>query len=192
MRSLETEIWRPIPGYENIYEVSNLGRVKSLSRKVIRGNKICLLKEKIKKSTKNGHGYFVIKLHKNKKKQMMRLHVLVAMAFLNHKPDGQKIVVDHIDNNKENNTVNNLQLISQRENSTKDRLLPKIGKRGVSKHRKKYRAVISVKSKIIFLGLYKTITDAHNAYEIAAKNILLYDGGDKKFRELIKQKVNNL
>jgi hypothetical protein len=83
--------------------------------------------------------------------------MLVAMAFLNHKPDGtHKIVVDHINNNKLDNRVVNLQLISQRENLSKDR------KDGTSKYvgvcwkksRNKWQVDIKIDGKRKYLGLF--------------------------------------
>ena len=106
------EIWKDIEGYEGLYQVSDLGRVKSLK----------FGKERILKQNQTYKGYLVVTLSENGKTKTRNVHVLVAMAFLDHKPDGtQKVVVDHIDNNKNNNTLDNMQLISHRENVSKDR-----------------------------------------------------------------------
>ena len=69
------EIWKDIPGYEGLYQVSNFGRVKSFKNKT----------EKILKLSICSHGYYVITIRTYKK---IRVHQLVAMAFLNHKPNG--------------------------------------------------------------------------------------------------------
>jgi hypothetical protein len=149
------EIWKDIPGYEGIYQVSDLGNVKSL-----RFNK-----EKILKPGVNGSGYYTVVLCKGKRKTK-KVHKLVAMAFLNHNPDGYKLVVDHKDNDKLNNILSNLQLISQRENSSKD-------KKGTSKHtgvswdkeRNKWKSSISINGKLKNLGRFNCELAAHHAYE---------------------------
>jgi len=109
------EYFKDVKGYKGLYRVSNLGRVKSLSRfTTVKVN------EKILKSGVESSGYLIVGLSKNGKQSMKRIHQLVAIAFLNHEPNGQKTVVDHVDNNQLNNNVNNLQLITNRENCTKD------------------------------------------------------------------------
>lgn len=109
------EIYKDIPNYKGLYQVSNLGKIKSLGN-----NK--LKKEKILKNRLSSSGYLHVYLSKNKEGKNFKVHQLIAMAFLNHIPNGHKIVVDHIDNNPLNNYVENLQLISQRENTSKRRL----------------------------------------------------------------------
>ena len=91
------EIWKEIKGYEG-YEVSNLGRVKSLKRK----------KEIFFLFVRDGGGYLQVVLCKNTKTKTKKVHKLVAIMFLNHKPSGYKLVVDHIDNNKLNNKTINI------------------------------------------------------------------------------------
>lgn len=108
---MKKEIWREIPEYDGLYKVSNLGNVITLKGKVPR--LLTLMKPK--------DGYIVVKLSHKSISRNHRVHLLVARMFLGHAPSGtHKIVVDHIDNNKDNNRVDNLQLISQRENSSKD------------------------------------------------------------------------
>ena len=78
-----------IPYYEGLYKCSDLGRIKSLSRVILRKDK-CLLtiKEKIIKSTKNSRGYLLIGLCKNGKTMSRTIHQQVAKVFLNHVPCG--------------------------------------------------------------------------------------------------------
>ena len=91
------EIWKKVKGYEGIYEVSNLGRVKSLSRIVLKKGKYPFLtKEKILKQSNNYRGYKHVGLYLNKKMKTLTVHQLVVIAFLNHKPNGQELVVNHI------------------------------------------------------------------------------------------------
>ena len=116
----QQEEFRSIPGYEGLYEVSNFGNVKSLGNNRTR-------KEKILKPVLVGligWQYYSVTLCKDGKSRHLNIHILVVMAFLGHVPDGTlKIVVDHIDNNRLNNHVSNLQLITQRENLSNKYLL---------------------------------------------------------------------
>lgn len=113
---MEKEIWKDIPNYEGLYQVSDLGRVKSLFYN----------KEKILKPAISTNLYLFVNLYKEKKVKQFRVHQLVAMSFLNHTICSLKLVVDHKDNNKQNNTYSNLQIVSNRYNSIKDKK-PKSG-----------------------------------------------------------------
>jgi hypothetical protein len=156
------EIFKDIPDYEGIYLVSNLGNVKSLK----------FGKERILSKGLDGHGYYNVTLFKDGNPKTFTIHQLVAMVFLNHKPNGNTIVVDHIDNNKLNNRLDNLQIISQRKNTSKD-------KKGTSKYtgvywyknRCKWRAEIKILGKIKYLGCFETELDAHLSYQNALKQI---------------------
>lgn len=91
------EIWKDIPGYEGLYQVSNLGRVKSF----------WLGKEQIMKSCKNSSGYLFVKLYKDGKKKHYKIHRLVASVFL---PNPNNLLqVIHKDEDKTNNKVDNLE-----------------------------------------------------------------------------------
>jgi SET domain-containing protein len=156
------EIFKDIPDYEGIYQVSNLGNVKS-----IRNGKEKILSKRI-----TSRGYVLCSLFKNGELKQIQAHQLVAITFLGHKPDGHKIVVDHIDNNKLNNRLDNLQLISQRENILKDRK-SKSKYTGVVWHEKakKWMARIKFYGKSKYLGLFKNEHDAHLAYQNALKQL---------------------
>jgi len=145
------EIYKDIPGYEGLYKVSNIGNILNIKRN---RNKKTFLKR----------GYLSVSLS-NPYKQFA-VHQLVAMAFLNHIPDGTyKLVVDHINNNKLDNSVNNLQIVTARINSTKDRIRKNILPTGVVKNGKKYASNICINGKPIYLGNFNTIEEASNAYQ---------------------------
>ena len=150
------EIYKAIKNFENDYFISNLGNVKSKK----------LSNEKILKPTKNSNGYYIISLSKNGIVLKRKIHQLVAEAFLNHKPNGMKKVINHKDFDKLNNKVDNLEIITQRENtSTRKNLHKKTSKYiGVSFKKGKYEASIQIDGKINYLGRFSNEYDAHIAY----------------------------
>ena len=116
----DNEQWEPIKGYEGLYEISNMGRVKSLSREVKVGrNGTRLVDERILSVFGGKIVYKLANLCKNGKIKSKAVHVLVAEAFLGHIPDGHKMVVDHINGDKHDNRLENLQVISHAENVAK-------------------------------------------------------------------------
>ena len=159
------EVFKDIPNYEGLYQVSNKGIVKNL------------LRNKTTKGNLDKSGYMKTILTKDGVKKTIMIHKLVAMAFLGHTPCGYKLVVDHIDNNPLNNNLDNLQLITQRENVSKKNKKPKKASSqytGVcwNKQDSKWTAALYVKSKRFFLGYFKEEIEAHNAYQKKLKEIL--------------------
>jgi hypothetical protein len=107
------EIWKDIKGYEGLYQVSNEGRVKALSRVVkSRWGTPKPLKEKEIREIVDSLGYSRLSLSKDGKVKTHKIHRLVAEAFL--VGEGQ---INHIDGNKQNNNVSNLEFCTQRENN---------------------------------------------------------------------------
>lgn len=109
------EIWKPIEEFDGFYEVSNLGRVRSIDRVVKSAPSVGtrIQKGAIKAQAKKDNGYMVVNLWFNGKQHMRYAHRLVAQAFIPN-PDG-KPTIDHIDRNKENNCVENLRWATQSE-----------------------------------------------------------------------------
>jgi len=159
------ETWKDIPGYEGLYQVSDLGRIKSLPKKTI--DKRRFLKERVLSNSINGRGRECVTLRLNGERKTYGVHQLVAMAFMGHKPCGYNMVVDHIDNNHLNNRLDNLQLITQRENSSKDKVGYTSKYTGVHwfKLTKKWRASIRIDGKRKDLGFFNDEYDAHLAYQ---------------------------
>lgn len=100
--------YKEIPGYKN-YGISRNGEVMNL-----KFNK--LVKNVLTKGTR----YYRVSLSNNSKVKTHRIHQLMAITYLNHIPDGtQNLVVDHINNNRLDNRLENLQIITQKENVQK-------------------------------------------------------------------------
>lgn len=108
VENLEGEIWKDIREYEGLYQVSNLGRVKSLKKEVIRGNHVLpkIYPESLLKPSDN-RGYLQVKLCKDKKRKAYSVHRLVAIAFIPN-PNNYPMV-NHKDENPSNNKLENLE-----------------------------------------------------------------------------------
>ena len=129
------EIWKPVIGYENLYEVSNLGNVRVLS------GKNCGKLFKLQKQR-----YATVCLTREGKEKRMCVHRLVANAFI---PNPQnKPCIDHIDTNPYNNNVSNLRWVTHLENSNNPLTLLHISKGKTGKHREKYIMTEERKKKI--------------------------------------------
>jgi hypothetical protein len=152
------EVWKKIEGFEN-YEVSNLVRVKSMPREICNVIRWYISKEKFLKPYLSNKGYYVVSINSNPKS----IHQLVAIAFLGHKPCKYELVIDHIDNNKLNNNLDNLQIVSARENSTKDRK-SKTNSSCVYFVNNKYCVRMQVDGKKLFLGSFNLKKEAESYY----------------------------
>lgn len=161
------EVWKTIKEFKD-YQISNLGRVKSLKNK----------KEKILTLHPNENGYYNFDAYLNNKRKTLRIHKLVAEYFLNHKGDGtMKLVIDHIDNDKSNNKVCNLQIVTNRQNSSKTikRINGETSSKYVgvtwSKQINKWIAQIQINKKRLHLGTFINEYDAHIMYQNKLKEI---------------------
>lgn len=144
------EIWKDIPGFENLYQVSNLGRVKSLPRKTNER----IINGKILTPINNGYGYMKITINGKKK----YVHQLVAQAFILN-PNNYKCV-NHKDENKLNNNVDNLEWCSVKYNCNYGIRNEKIGKK-----------VIQYDKQMNEIRKYKTITEASKICNILISSI---------------------
>lgn len=162
MENIEGEIWKDIPGYEGMYQASNSGKIKSVSRRAkhhLGGTRF--VRERILKPS-NAGGYRNVVLSKDGEKKTFGVHQLVAMAFLEHEPNrAAGLVVDHIDNDASNNNLSNLQVITHRQNCYKDKHLP-----GTYYHKTndKWCAYKKVDGKTKYLGSFNTQEEANRAY----------------------------
>lgn len=154
------EIWIDIKGYETIYKISNLGNVKSLNF-----NRTKKEKELLKINGTDGYDY--ITLTKNGIQKRYPVHRLVCSHFITE--DINNKVINHIDFNRKNNNVSNLESITHRENmshSNKHKT-KSCNSIGVVFHKrdKKYQASIKVNNKRIHLGYFDTELEAKNTYD---------------------------
>lgn len=109
------EIWKDIKGYEGLYQVSNLGRVKSLPRLRKNNKGIYTTKSKYLKGSDNSLGYLRVHLKNNEIKSQEYIHRLVAIHFIDN--PYKKPCVNHIDCNPSNNIVDNLEWCTYQENT---------------------------------------------------------------------------
>ena len=151
------EIWKDIKGYEGCYQISNLGRVKSIGYGEERYLRLCL----------NQHGYYRVDLYKDKIRTIKTVHQLVAEAFLGHTPCGFELVVNHINFDRLDNRVLNLEIVTPRENGNKKHLKSTSKYVGVcwNKNSNKWVSTIYINGKQEHLGYFKCELAAAKAYQ---------------------------
>jgi hypothetical protein len=154
------EEYKIIEGFEN-YSVSNFGNVKN--------NKT----GKIINPRLNRNGYYIIDLHKNGKRKTFKVHRLVALTFIPN-PEN-KPSIDHINNDRTNNNVNNLRWCTNSENSYNTGLSKTntSGIKGVCFHKqhKKWQVQITHTGKNYHLGYFENLEDAKRARQEKAKEL---------------------
>ena len=168
------EKWKDIPGYEGFYQASSLGNIRSVNRFVnsINGS-LRLLKGRVLVKHKNQKGYFSVCLKVNNKQRTKLVHQLIAKTFLNHKANGNKKVVDHINHDKSDNRIENLRVVSQRENLSNRKNKYTSEYTGVSwcKSCNKWVSSIWINGKKKTLGRFKNEIDAHFKYQEKLKEL---------------------
>src|SRR5699024_5761663 len=150
------EEWRDVPGYEGLYQVSNMGRIKSLDRKVkYSDGRTFIHKGIILKPGQDHRGYLYVNLSKKGKIKPYRVHRCVAGSFLKRSPD--KPEVNHIDENKENNKVSNLEWCNREYNNNYGTRIERIHSSDGIKNMVKERSI-----KVIQLenGVVKNVWDS--------------------------------
>lgn len=168
---IEKEIWKDVPGYEGYYQVSSLGRVKSLDRTITFSNGVKrYYKGKIVKgSLKKGYRQTTLRI--NNKGRAFTFSQLVAMAFLNHTPNGHTFIVDHINGVRGDDRVENLRIVTKRDNTSycfrSDRNILSSKYVGVSWYTNvsKWHAKIEHEKKSFSLGYFDNEIKASNAYQ---------------------------
>ena len=117
---IKNEIWKEIEGYNGVYFVSNIGRVKSANRRIKVYNRggytqMHFFKATMLKPRPNPNGYLYVNLFKDGISETAYIHRLVTKAFIGPIPSGMQ--VNHKDKNKRNNCVENLEIVSPAENT---------------------------------------------------------------------------
>lgn len=111
------EIWKPIKEYEGLYEISNYGNVRSLDKQInAKNGSLRTIKGKLLKAKIDKDGYLLIGLTKDNIQKYFRIHRLVALTFIDN-PNNLPLV-NHIDENKQNNAVDNLEWCTTKYNNT--------------------------------------------------------------------------
>lgn len=157
---MSVEIWKPIVGYEGLYEVSSMGRVKSLKR--------LRTKERIIAQFINHRGYARVTLWKENKQRKFSVHRLVASAFIPN-PE-EKPQVNHIDENKLNNNVCNLEWCTQLENHNHGTVNERISASLIN-NPKKSKPVSAFDDDGILIHTYPSIYEASRQMGVCASSI---------------------
>lgn len=159
------ELWKDIKGYEGIYQVSNMGRVKSLEREIGHryNGKTRTIPERIMHACDNGNGYKVVYLVKDGSRKSKYIHSLVAECFLQNQTG--KNYINHKDYDTSNNDIDNLEWCTQKENVSYSKHKMKhrkqvthsnTGEKYITMRGDKYRVVIDRKE----CGTFKLLEDA--------------------------------
>ena len=155
------EVYKDIPNYDGLYQVSNLGNVKSFKFGT---------EQKLKLSL-NG-GYLKVNLRFKGIQKRRTVHQLVAEAFLNHTRCGFDLVVNHIDFDKTNNKLDNLEIVTQRQNTNQKHLQSSSIHTGVYWYKitNKWKSQITINGKVKHLGYFIDELQASEAYQKALNN----------------------
>lgn len=154
------ELYTDIEGTNGDYYISNYGNVISLKQSNPKQLKKCL----------GGNGYYDVKLRVDNKTKTYYIHHLVASHFLNHRPSGYNKIIDHIDGDKLNNNLQNLQIVTnsyntKKGNSCKNKYLPKgVIERPNGKYQSYYWC--KKQKKNITIGTFDTVKDAENSIKL--------------------------
>lgn len=170
------EYWCDIEGFKGLYQVSDLGRVKSLDRVIIDKNGISYRnKSQILKPWNDGNGYMIVDLRKEGLRKTAKVHRLVAEAFIPNTLE--KPQVNHIDGNKENNCLTNLEWCTSSEN------IKHAFKTGLMKVRensgRKKEPVLQIKNGKV-INQFSTLSEAERVTKTSRQNIRSVLNGKRK------------
>lgn len=166
------EIWKDIKGYEGLYQISNTGKVKSLTRYInSKSGRKFLIKEKTRKTTTTTAGYEYVVLAKKGKNKTLLIHRLVAENFIPN-PNNYSCV-NHIDENKSNNNVLNLEWCNYEYNNTYKNIHLRRNNNNIT------RRVIQYDLDMNEIKRWNTITDASKEFNTNIANIIKCCKGER-------------
>ena len=161
---MKEEIWKDIPNYKGVYQVSNLGKVRSLDRVINSGR---MAKGITLKADLNANGYMIVNLYMNGIRSHKRVHRLVLLSFLGP----SQLSCDHLNGIRHDNRLENLEYVTARENVRRGNISDKNKKKtsiytGVSwkKRDRKFESKIFINGKNRHLGHFVDELEAAQAY----------------------------
>jgi len=184
------EIWKPIPEYEGFYEVSNLGRIKTVPHLVKRGNTSIMCPSNITFGSNNVHGYKQITLSKDGVKKKFIFHRIVASVFIPNTEN--KRTVNHKNGIKTDNRVENLEWATDSENNLHSfRELGRVSARSVKTYSQpsKFKAVYCLLNDKIYVNAVEAGKDLNIPAKSIRSSICSYGGrykGVRAFQHFVK------
>lgn len=162
------EIWKDILNYEGLYQVSNLGRVKSLKKLSWNGYSYITKPERILKLS-NSKGYKFVRLYKDKVAKNYTIHRLVAIAFIENKNNYKE--VNHIDGNKLNNNATNLEWCTKSHN-IKHAYRTGLNKARIGKNNEQSKKVIQYDKNMNKIKIWECISDIERKLKIDHSTVI--------------------
>jgi hypothetical protein len=174
---LQQEEWKYVVGEHSKIMVSSIGRVWD-----------CIDSRFLKYFKSHGYLLVYIPKHSKKKGRLCRVHVLIAESFLSYRYHKKLSVVNHIDYNRSNSKLYNLEIVTVRENTNSKHIKSSSKYVGVCfcKQTKKWKSAILINGNSITIGRFNEEYIASKAYNIALNNEKCYSGDNSKFRKLVK------
>lgn len=173
----QNEIWKPVEGYEGLYKVSNLGRIKHLKR-VKRNNQDTFADKEFILSTTLARGYPQVQLvNESGIRRFVKVHRIVATAFIEN--PNKFPCVNHKDENKENNNVENLEWCDRSYNNTYNNRATKVG----IKNRKAIDVYSVEKGIVTFIETIPRVTDIKLKYHVSNHILYKYVNTDRVYRQ---------
>lgn len=168
--------WYPFyyNGLETNIEATKCGKIRRIKVDWTKSNSIKLGEiDFLKLKLNNGYRCIGVQVRNIKAKKLL-VHQIIASIFLNHQIDGLKLVIDHINSIKIDNRIDNLRIISNRENISKELAIKSGLPTGVSviKNKNRFKSEIFINGEKIYLGCFKDINTASQAYQNALNNLI--------------------
>lgn len=169
MLALEAEIWKPVPGYEGLYEASDQGRVRSLDVRVpMRWGATRIRRGRILRHNITQTGYPSVMLSKSSQQLRVTVHRIVAVAF-GLVDGGDDAEIDHINRDRADPRLVNLRRATSSQNK---RVAPTAGRRkradalrgAYLKPSGRWQALVSEEGRQTYLGSFQTELEAHRRY----------------------------